>query len=267
MNYRVGCVPYLNAYPLTAKLPPSVEVILDVPSALPARLASGEVSAILVSSIESLRMPGAVIADGASISSQNQVLSVRLFSKVPLTEIKSLALDQSSMTSNTLVQILLADMFDVRPACTPMPPNLDKMLAEHDAGLLIGDIGMRTASTVPHILDLGQAWRDLTNMPFVWAVWLGKADFPTELAKILAEARREATSDITSHIVRAAEKFGFSPDDTAHYLGKIMDYEFGSEHQLALAEFGSRAQSLGLLGNYQMPTVLGGGHLAALTDR
>jgi len=257
MNTRVGCVPYLNAVPLISELPNSIEVVTDVPAKLPARLASGDVSAILVSSIEALRRPDAVIARGASISSQNEVLSVRLFSKVPFDQIATLALDQSSMTSNMLVQILLAETYGVRPAAQAMPPDLAVMLKEHDAGLLIGDNGMRESGDGCHILDLGEAWHTLTGLPFVWAVWLGNHRFPTDLASHLRESRERGVARLPQIVPDAVRRFGFPEALTARYLSEIMDYDLGESHLAALHEFGKRAQSLGLVEAFQMPRVIG----------
>src|SRR5471032_1724555 len=105
MKYTVGSVPYLNAKPLVRAFEvwgeeSPVNVIYEVPSKLPALLAAGEVQAIMVSSIEAFRHPGSRIAEGVCIGSQREVMSVRLFSKVPPRMIETLALDQSSMTSN-----------------------------------------------------------------------------------------------------------------------------------------------------------------------
>jgi chorismate dehydratase len=138
MKFKVGSVPYLNAKPLVrafevwgAESP--VDVVYDVPSRLPELLASGEVQAIMVSSIESICHPGKRVAGGVCVGTQKEVLSVRVFSKVPPRKIQTLALDQSSMTSNALAQIILLQTYGAIPAVEPQPPNLNKMLATHDA--------------------------------------------------------------------------------------------------------------------------------------
>ena len=110
-RFRVGCVPYVNARPLVACFDQPnefVEGVYDVPSRLPALLDSGEVDAILVSSIEYLRREDLVVIGEVGIMSNGPVASVRMLSKVPLEEIQTLALDESSMTSNMLAQIILA---------------------------------------------------------------------------------------------------------------------------------------------------------------
>src|SRR5437762_3384223 len=146
-QYAVGCVPYLNAKPLVRRFhemgeASPVKVVYDVPSRLPALLASADVQAILVSSVEALRAPCRAV-DGVSITTRGEVRSVRLFSKVSFKDIRTLALDQSSMTSNALALIVLNELFQAQPETYPASPDLPTMLASADAGILIGDAGMR----------------------------------------------------------------------------------------------------------------------------
>lgn len=185
-QFRVGCVPYVNARPLVAAFDQPnefVEVVYDVPSKLPAMLDSGEVCAILVSSIELLRRDDLSMMSEVGIMSYGPVLSVRLLSKVPLEEIKTLALDQSSMTSNLLAQVILAEK-GVFPSTETLPPNAPDMLAHHDACVIIGDRGFEANGTGLVDIDLGEAWTNMTGLPFVWALWLGKNDAPVDVRKL-----------------------------------------------------------------------------------
>jgi len=189
-KYTVGCVSYVNAIPLVMRFEElgnesPVRVIYDVPSRLPALLESGEAQAILVSSIDALRVPGRRMADGVMIGSDGPVKSVRLFSKVRPSDIRTLAFDASSMTSNRLAQIILAERYGATPAAVTMPPSLGDMLAENDACVLIGDIGMVADGTGLHVLDLGEEWRRLTHKPFVWAAWIGNEGLTPELSAYL----------------------------------------------------------------------------------
>lgn len=257
----VGCVPYLNAKPLVWSLERAgeaspVRVLYDVPSALPQMLGSGQAAAILVSSIEALRMPGARIADGVSISSYADVMSVRLFSKVEPKEIKRLALDQSSMTSNALAQIVLAESFGIRPECQPMPPDLSQMLEECDAGILIGDNGMRQSPGDFHVLDLGAEWRALTGLPFVWAVWLGREGMTPELSGHLFEAMQEGLIHIREVVPQAAEETGFALEIAEHYLTSVMDFELGDDHLSGLQAFRDLLLKHKILETAEMPEVV-----------
>ena len=192
--YTIGSVPYVNARPLVryfeeepGRFP--VEVRYDVPSRLPAMLDRREADAVMASSIESLLTPGRRIAGGLCIASRGPVLSVRLFSKPPIGEIRTLALDQSSLTSNSLAKVVLWERYGVRPDASPEPPVLSDMLANYDACVLIGDIGMRTDGSGLHVIDLGEEWTELTGLPFVWAAWIGGDRLDEELSGYLRAAR------------------------------------------------------------------------------
>ena len=50
------------------------------------------------------------------------------------------------------------------------------MLRVADAGLLIGDKGMAADGTGLNVLDLGASLAAPDRLPFVYAVWLGKAE-------------------------------------------------------------------------------------------
>ncbi len=251
MTYTVGCVPYLNAKPLVRQFyeegPASpVQVVFDVPSLLPGRLRANHVQAIMVSSIEALRTPTRV-ADGVSISTRADVVSVRLFSRVPIESIESLALDASSMTSNALAQIILAERYGVRPSLESALPSAQLMLERADACILIGDNGMRASSEGLHVLDLGREWVALTGLPFVWAMWVGGAGLDRTLAEHLRGAARYGMERLDEVVPWAAAETGFTEAQCRHYLAEIMDYGLADDHKAGLAEFGRKLVAHGLL--------------------
>lgn len=263
----VGSVPYVNALPLIGAFlreDLGVKVVTDVPSRLPALLDSGDVAAILVSSIEALRRPGARVAGGVGIISRGRVESVRLLSRVPFGEIRTLALDQSSMTSNLLAQIVLAETWAVRPAVQPEPPDLDVMLSRHDACVLIGDIGMQADGSGLHDLDLGEAWTDLTGLPFVWAMWLGHEGLTPGLTADLAGALEasglgadRAGAWDEDFLAWAVAESGWDPRVARRYLLETMHFRLDEPALAGLREFASRASALGLAGALSAPEVVG----------
>jgi chorismate dehydratase len=262
MTYRIGCVPYLNAKPLVRlfedmKGSVPVEVVYDVPSLLPDLLASGEVQAIMVSSIEALRVPGRRVADGVSISTQKEVQSVRLFSKVPPRMIHTVAFDQSSMTSNALARIILKERYEREVDGAEMAPDLATMLVDHDACIMIGDNGMRADGEGLHVLDLGYEWRRLTRLPFVWALWLGDEGLTPELSMWLNAAALYGMTKIDRVIWSAAEETGFSILQCENYLRRIMDYSFDEPHRQGLQEFGVYLRKLGIVRPPHFPAIVG----------
>lgn len=266
--YRVGCVPYVNALPLVVGLAEDdVEVVFDVPSRLATLLDAGEVQAALVSSIEALRRPGARVVDGIGIGSFGPVESVRLFSKVPYGMIQTLALDQSSLTSNRLAQVVMRESYGARPQCLAFPPDLDAMLGVCDAALLIGDLGMTAdPGRGVRILDLGEAWTDLTGLPFVWALWTGGTDLTPDLASKLRAAYRRSGFDPAAPNDRAAQALieqgaqdaGWPVARTSHYLRQSVRFDLGEGGQSALKKFAELLEKNQLATDLHIPATVSG---------
>lgn len=255
-QFVVGCVPYLNALPLLWKWQrlgseSPIQVVYDVPSRLPSRLDSGECLAIQVSSFELFAHPGRILIPGNGIGSRGPVDSVRLFSKVPFRAIQSLALDQSSMTSNALSRILLAEVYKTWPSCEPCPPNLGAMLARHDAAVLIGDLGMAADGTDLHVLDLGEAWTEHTGLPFVWAGWIANADCPIELQTLLSEPLSYTDLEWDAMCRHGHELTGWPLDTVTNYLQFTMRYALDDQAMAGLASYGTKLAEHGLIAKHQ----------------
>ena len=131
----------------------------------------------MVPSITHADRPGDRIVPSICIGSEGAVDSVALFTRRPVRQIRSIALDTSSRTSVALTRILCARRFEVSPAFRPAAPDLPSMLASADAALLIGDPALFADHVALGVtkVDLGQAWSDMTGLPFVWAFWAGPA--------------------------------------------------------------------------------------------
>jgi len=265
----VGSVPYLNEKPLTRwfthteeGLASGIEVCYAAPSDLARMLAAGEIAAALVSSFEYFRSPGYSIVPGVSISGQDEITSVRAFSRVPWLNVQSVALDTSSLTSSALLKIILAEQYNAHAAFIDHAPDLASMLEAADAALLIGDKGMLAPDAGLNIIDLGKAWRRLTGLPFVYAVWLGPAENITpELVQALNTAKEWGRTQIDTIAKEQAERLGCPVGQCYHYLTEIMDYDLGDEHLLALETFGNKARRHQLLA--EEPAALAVGNSSA----
>jgi chorismate dehydratase len=259
--FTVGCVPYLNAKPLVRRFvdlsdESPVRVLYSVPSQLPEMLDSGDAAAVMVSSIHAIREPGMRIAAGVSISTQRDVVSVRMFSTKPFADVRTVAFDRSSMTSNALARIVLKEQYGIEPTGSPQPPSLDRMLQTHDAAVLIGDNGMRASADGMYVMDLGREWNHLTGLPFVWAAWIGREAVVPELVSELIEAERYGQRNFEDVVRHAERETGFTYEQCEHYLGQIMDYGLTSRHLAGLAEFGRRLEAMGQIERAYEPTVV-----------
>lgn len=258
MAYRVGCVPYVNAMPLVGRFSKlgndsPVQVVGDVPSALPSLLNSGQADAVLASSFDALTTPGRRYAEGICIGTDGPAESVRLFSKVPFESIRRLALDQSSLTSNHLARILLLEQFGVRPETVLLPPDLDGMLEVADACVLIGDKGYLTDAGECRVLDLGERWSDATGLPFVWALWIGNEKFPPELVALLQEAMAWGLERIDELAEEAAQTCGWPMNGCRRYLRTTMRYQLDERALEGLRLFRSKLIEHGLAAAVAMP--------------
>src|ERR1700758_5207207 len=179
--FRIGCVKYLNARPLIRGWPGNVE--FDHPSALCKRLAGGELDVALVSSFEFLRNPIYRIVDGVSISSDGPVYSVVVAHPGEFADVKEIALDPAAETSGNLLRCLLAELnLKVRISSTPPPESVR---------LLIGDQAIRFRQEHANefqFWDLGEQWKKLCGIPFVYALWLIRPE--VENAKAIANRLR-----------------------------------------------------------------------------
>ena len=241
---RVGSVPYINAAPLTRWLEtdeatPFVEVVYAPPSVLARQLQARELDVALVSSVELARREDARPVADLCIGSRDAVLSVRLFCKTPLRQVRTIALDTSSLTSVALTQILLTRAYGVQAAYLRAAPDLDAMLQQADAALLIGDLGMTAAHpAVREVVDLGSAWRAYTGLPFVWALWLANAETPDQpLADLLRRAYQWGKARLDALIDAEAQRTGIPRDLCERYLKDVMVYELDESLRAGLTRF------------------------------
>lgn len=230
MSLRIGSVPYLNAKPLvdwfhSEDCDADVEMVYEVPSKLAHLLRAREIDVANVSVFEALQNPEMVILPRISISAYGPVKSVRLFSKRPLSELRTVALDSSSLTSAALTRILLAERFGVKPSFVPHPPQLDAMLARHDAALIIGDLRLFELLPGTSVNDLGQEWLDLTGLPFVYACWIAPQErASSEMVAILEKAKQWGLTHLETLATKWAQHLQLPLERCRDYLLCVMNY-------------------------------------------
>jgi chorismate dehydratase len=251
---RIGAVRYLNTKPLVHRLLehlPTATLEFDLPSRLADRLASEQLDVALIPSFEFFRGdPGYSLISDAAIVSHGPVWSVKLLSRVPISEIRSLALDEGSRTSAVLVQVLLHELHGVRPHLVPLPIDRSPEDVASDATLLIGDRAMQPGCGQYHeIWDLGDRWHRMTHLPFVFAMWVARRDCPrqAELAHALAAARDDGLAAAELISAREAGAHGLTYEDCLAYFRRHLQFRLGAEELSGLKEFGRRSVRLGLL--------------------
>jgi len=230
--FRVGSVRALNTVPLTRGL--EDEVIYATPSQLAEMLRRDELDAALVSIVEPLLTGRYDILDGIAVAALGEVRSVLMAHRRPIEEITEVYCDTASLTSVQLLKVLLAER-GLRPEFKPLPGYDFSQLPDY--ALLIGDNALDLALG-PHehqIWDLGQAWFEITGLPFVFAAWsLRRGLENSGLRRQLREAR-DFGLDTLDHIIQSRTEYTL--DFRKDYLGWHLHYHLGTDEKRGIARF------------------------------
>lgn len=262
---KIGAVSYLNTKPLVEGLAArsvansgnssrdlqndDYELIFDLPSRLADRLAEGELDVALIPSIEAVINPQYRIVSDACIGCVGPVRSVKLLSRVPAPEIKTLDLDVGSRTSRVLTQVILAKKFNVKPALADLEMSVDWRTSKADAVLIIGDRAMDSADeSFCHQWDLGETWNQWTGLPFVFAVWAARSDDGLDyLDELLSNARDKGLANLENIASENREQYGLTHEACYNYLNQHLHFRLGDQEKEALSLFFDYASELSLI--------------------
>lgn len=243
MSPRVGTVPYLNALPLIEGLDTGgEELVVEPPAQLTESLRSGRVDVALVSTIEYFRGDDLRLVPGLGVVSHGAVGSILVFSHEPVRRIRHLALDQTSRSAAAMARLVLPRAGATLERISHCAPTARLEELDSDALLLIGDPALRYSHPAPVVLDLGELWQAQTGLPFVYAMWIARADADLEdLPERLTRAR-DLGAARRSEIARlAAQELDLPESLCRRYLTECIQYEVGPRELEGLRLFASEA--------------------------
>lgn len=259
---RVGHIQFLNCLPIYWGLMRSgalidVDLRKDTPDRLNTALVAGELDVGPISLVEYLRHADELLLlPGLAVGSDGPVLSVNVVATRPLAELTGarVALGSTSRTGVLLARMLLQERYGVRPEYFRCPPDLTGMLLEADAAVLIGDVALRALYTAPRrgltVTDLGQAWREWTGLPMVFAVWAVRRDFAAahpgrvkEVHEAFLRSRDLCLAELDEVAGAAARWEPFDAATLAAYF-RALDFSLGERQIAGLLEFARRAVAL-----------------------
>jgi chorismate dehydratase len=260
---RVGHIQFLNCIPIYWGLMRSgalldVDLHKDSPDKLNDALVAGDLDIGPISLIEYVRNADKLLVlPDIAVGSDGPVLSVNIVSKKPLDELDGarVALGSASRTSVLLARMLLAERWGVNPEYYTCPPDLTAMLLEADAAVVIGDVALRAMYEAPrlglHVTDLGQAWREWTGLPMVFAVWAARRDFAaqhpglvTDVHQAFLRSRDLCLAELDDVAEAAARWEPFDAATLATYF-RALDFSLGARQVDGLREFARRAAVAG----------------------
>ncbi len=263
-SLRISIVQYLNTAPLVrgfthGPLRGKYELSFTVPSQCAAALQSGAVDLAIIPAIEYQRIPGLVVLPDLSISSKKSVRSLLLVAKKPLREIREIALDRSSRSTQALTRILCAKRWQIAPEFFEAAPDLPAMLHQADAALLIGDPALRVslqgatfASAIGAakvvVYDMVEEWRALTNLPAVLALWAGQPEAVTkEVVQDFQQSLAFGLLHVDEICDEAAAELNLPAAELRRYLSENIDYRLDAENLQGLQRYYDLAEELGII--------------------
>jgi chorismate dehydratase len=278
---RIAASTYLNSAPLVysfaqGSLQKRYRFMGD---AAPARcaglLATGECDIALIPAIEYQRLRGLRIIPGVAVASKGRVRSVVIAARRPLAEVRSLALDTSSRTSQALVRIIFRHRFGIEPRLIERMPDpatgYANMVESADAALVIGDPAMRIEARAEElgltIHDLAAEWRAMTGHPFVFAIWAVREEvltrvlvdpvFESELTADFQAARQEGLNHLPAIAAEYVAELGLPVEDLLDYLRNNVNYELDAENLGGLGRYYDLASHYGLIPHHHPLRFLG----------
>jgi chorismate dehydratase len=257
---RISAISYLNTAPLMWDFEHGdsgrhFDISYTLPSACARSLAEGSADIGIIPAAAYAQIPGLQVLPDVAIASRRAVRSILLVSKVPLEKVRRVALDTSSMTSVALTKILFEKWLGGGRSFTPMAPDIDKMLAEHDAGLVIGDPALKIDRSRYQAIDLAEEWIRHTGKPFVFAFWavrsaaLQEADPSLNLAEVFRDSRDHGLESASlAEIAREwAPRLDIGEADVRSYLTENIHYQLDAGCLEGLQLFYRYAAEIGAL--------------------
>ena len=276
---RISIVQYLNTAPLVwgftnGPLAGKYDLSFTVPSQCAEALRTGAADIAIIPAIEYQRIPGLVVLPDLAIASQNRVRSLLIVAKKPIEQVRSIALDCGSRSTQALTRILAAEHWKIDPEFFEAEPDLGAMLEKADAALIIGDPALRvsvaiekrstvglegravcqaaalgmTGAGIFHLYDVVGEWRKLTGLPAVMAIWAARPEVVTaEVLADFAASREFGLSQIAVISHEAARELDLPQQTLESYLRFNIDFSLGEENRRGLERYFQEAAKLGLI--------------------
>jgi chorismate dehydratase len=231
------------------------DVSYTLPSACAHSLRNGTADIGIIPAAGYAQIPSLRILPDVAIASRRPVRSILLVGKKPIEEVRSVALDTSSMTSVALTKILFEKWLGGGREFAAMDPDLEAMLAQYDAALLIGDPALQVDRSCYQTLDLAEEWIRHTGKPFVFAFWsvrgeaIPETDPALDIASVFLESRNHGLEPSSmERIAREwSPRLGLSEPEIRSYLTESIYYGLDNDCIEGLQLFYRYAAEIGAL--------------------
>lgn len=237
---KMTAVSYLNTKPflyglMNSPLIRHIALELDIPSVCAAKLAERRVDLGLVPVAVLPHIPEYQVISGYCIGADGPVETVCIFSERPIEQVSRLYLDYQSRTSVVLTRILLSEYWQLKPELLPAEPGYIDRIAGETAGLVIGDRAFALHARFPYVYDLSAAWKEMTGLPFVFALWASVRELDPLIISIFDEALKDGI-DRVDQLIKILPSVD-EQIDLKKYFTQHISYRLDDRKQEALALF------------------------------
>ena len=261
---RMGRIRYLNVLPIYHPLEAGIiehefELVAAPPALLNTMMARGELHISSASCFEYARNPERYyLVDDLSIGSRGPVMSVLLLSRRPVEELdgETVFITGETATSVALLRLLLAQKYgvDVRYETGKVTQSIASGNPP-EAFLAIGDeaLRLRNHPAYPYRVDLAEAWREWTGLPFIFGLWVVSREaadahmFSADPAALLHQARDWGLSHMDVILDLTLHGCPLSRQELEHYYRDGLLFTLRGQEVDGLNLFYSKLAAAGMI--------------------
>jgi chorismate dehydratase len=236
----------------------NIEIKEAHPVELARMLFNEELDISPISSIMYCRRKDLLILPGLSITSNDFTKSVLICSngKMDLSDFegKTLCIPETTASSATLIKIILwrkGINVNIRQ-CNGT--DIDSMLKQGDAALLIGDSALHAVGKYQIIADMGNEWKNLTGKKMVYALWVVREEFARQHpddVKYVMDALLRSKDYANKNISEIAAFIGHNKNIDCNFMRDYLhtlNYDFDDDSVESLKLYFKYAKECGIVG-------------------
>mgnify|MGYP001037738904 CR=1 FL=1 len=245
---RLGLVPYLNVQPMVYGLHesfPQLQLQSAVPRKLERMLANDQINLGIVPVFSAFMDPARAIYAAPVIGSDGPVYSVLIVSQQPMEQLHRIWRDPHSLTSNALAAVLLKNHWklDLSRLADAISPEL----RQGEGRVIIGDPAIRERRHFQYVYDLGEAWKQWTGLPFVFAAWIGRdGQHIGQLREALMIMVKRNMQRLPEVVHSYATLHELPAEELVVYLRDYLTFNFDAREHQAIERFHAECRNLGL---------------------
>lgn len=244
---NLSAVQYLNTKPFIAGLSAhhvnkQMHITLDSPAQCSYKLRSGLADVGIVPLADLPELQGFRRITEWGICSNGPVESVLLVSQRPVEQLERILLDYQSKTSNQLMRILGEEYFQCSCQYEETAAGYEQSIDGVTGAVIIGDRALRARDRFDYQYDLSEAWKELTGLPFVFAVWVASGRVNADLELEIGQALQLGVN-MVDEVAREFQT-QFAGIDINHYLNRCIQFKISDQHESAIELFFEKVQMI-----------------------